>query len=317
MTKKKILIDTDPGMDDALAIILAVKSPSIDVLGITTVAGNYPIDITSRNALKTLELVSRSEIPVAKGAVKPLERPLPEDPFSHGSDGMAETHLPDPTTKLSAKPATDLIIGTVEANPKEVTLVCLGPLTNIATAFATAPTIKSQVKEIVCIAGSFGLNRFAFTNATGDTPQSEWNVYVDPEAAKQVFESGVPVLAIGLDVATHFDINFSEEQLATLRASPRKEANVTERMVQFVLGRGFESYCVLIDSMAVAAVIDPTLIGTLRARVGVETKGELTLGQTVADFRHHHAWAHLPEIEVAAKADYRRFLDLVMKSLTE
>jgi purine nucleosidase/pyrimidine-specific ribonucleoside hydrolase len=183
-------------------------------------------------------------------------------------------------------------------------------------AFMKEPGIVSQVREVVCIAGSYGLNRYAFANATGDTPQSEWNVYVDPEAAKLVFESGAPVRAVGLDVATHFDINFSDAQLKTLRSSPRREANVAQQMVQFVLGRGFESYCVLIDSMAVAAVIDPSLIGTQRARVGVETKGELTLGQTVADFRHHHAWRHLPEIDVAATADYRRFLDLFMSVVT-
>jgi purine nucleosidase/pyrimidine-specific ribonucleoside hydrolase len=125
------------------------------------------------------------------------------------------------------------------------------------------------------------------------------------------------VRAVGLDVATHFDINLTEEQLAVLKASPRPEANIAEKMVRFVQGRGFESYCVLIDSMAVAAVIDPSLIGTVKARVGVETKGELTLGQTVADFRHHHGWAHLPELEVAQTADYRRFLDLVIARLTE
>lgn len=313
---RKILIDTDPGMDDALAIILAAKSPGIELVGISTVAGNYPIEITSRNALKTLELIGRADVPVARGMGKPLARALPKDPFSHGSDGMAETHLPDPTTSLSSRHGIDLIIDTLSAHPGEVTLICLGPLTNIAMAFMKEPSIVKSVREIVCIAGSYGLNRYAFANATGDTPQSEWNVYVDPEAAKLVFESGAPVRAVGLDVATHFDINLSDAQIETLRISPRKEANLVYKMVQFVLGRGFESYCVLIDSMAVAAVIDPTLIATERARVGVETRGELTLGQTVGDFRHHHAWTHLPEIDVATKADYARFLDLVMKTVT-
>ena len=311
----KILNDTDPGMDDALALILAAKSPDVEVLGISTVAGNYPVDITSRNALKTLELIRRTDIPVARGMAKPLARPLPKDPFSHGSDGMAETHLPEPSTPLAAMHGIDLIVSTVLARPGEVTLVCLGPLTNAAMALLKEPSIALDLKEIVCIAGSYGLNRYAFANATGDTPQSEWNVYVDPEAAKLVFESGAPIRAVGLDVATHFDINFSDHQLETLRTSSRPEANLTYQMVQFVLGRGFESYCVLIDSLAVAAVIDPTLIKTQRARVGVETKGELTLGQTVADFRHHHAWQHLPEIEVAASADYGRFLDLFMKTV--
>ena len=311
----KIVIDTDPGMDDTLAIVLALKSPGIEVLGISTVAGNYPIDITTRNALRALGLLGRLEIPVARGMGKPLARPLPSDPFSHGSDGMAETHLPDPDAAPVAIHGADQIVELVSAHPGEVTIVALGPLTNVALALMKAPEIVPLVAEIVCIAGSYGLNKFAFANATGDTPQSEWNVYVDPEAARLVFEAGIPIRAVGLDVATHFDINFSEEQLAALKASGRPEARVVERMVRFVQGRGFESYCVLIDSMAVAAVIDPSLVTTLRARVGVETKGELTLGMTVADFRHHHGWSHLPEIDVASGADYARFLDLVIDTV--
>ncbi|WP_207765671.1 nucleoside hydrolase [Pleomorphomonas carboxyditropha] len=314
---KKILIDTDPGMDDTLAIILAVKSAEVDVLGISSVAGNYPIDVTTRNALKTLELLKRTDIPVARGMGKPLARPLAKDPFSHGADGQAEIYLPEPVTAPAARHGIDQIIDTVRGHPGEVTIVTLGPLTNLAMALMKEPSIGPAIREVVSIAGSFGLNRYAFANATGDTPQSEWNVFVDPEAAKLVFESGVPVRAVGIDVATHFDINFSEAQLVALRASPRPEANIVEKMVRFVQGRGFESYCVLIDSLAVAAVIDPSLIGTTRARVGVETRGELTLGQTVADFRHHHAWAHLPEIEVASSANFARFLELVMQRVLE
>lgn len=314
---KKVLIDTDPGMDDALAIILAAKSSEIELLGISSVAGNYPIEVTTRNALKTLELIGKTHIPVARGMGKPLARPLAKDPFSHGSDGMAETHLPDPKTVPSPKHGIDQIIDIVKAHPGEVTIITLGPLTNVAMAFMKEPSIVPLVKEIVSIAGSFGLNKYAFANATGDTPQSEWNVFVDPEAAKLVFESGAPIRAVGLDVATHFDVNLSEAQLSKLKSSPRAEAKLAEKMVRFVQGRGFESYCVLIDSMAVAAVIDPSLVGTVKARVGIETKGELTLGQTVADFRHHHGWAHLPEIDVGATADYARFLDLVMTLVLE
>lgn len=314
---KKVLIDTDPGMDDTIAIVLAAKSPELELLGISSVAGNYPIEVTTRNALKALELIGRSEIPVARGMSKPLARPLPADPFSHGSDGMGEIHLAEPTTQPASCHGIDQIIATVTANPGDVTLITLGPLTNVAMAFMKEPAIVPMVKEIVSIAGSFGLNRYSFANATGDTPQSEWNVFVDPEAAKYVFESGARLRAVGLDVATHFDVNFSEPELERLKSSARAEARAAETMVRFVQGRGFESYCVLIDSMAVAAVIDPSLIEAVSARVGVETRGELTLGQTVADFRHHHAWAQLPQIEVVARADYRRFLDLVIERLMQ
>ncbi|MNI70516.1 Pyrimidine-specific ribonucleoside hydrolase RihA [compost metagenome] len=140
-------------------------------------------------------------------------------------------------------------------------------------------------------------------------------MYVDPEAADMVFKSGIPLQAIGLDVSTHFDVNFTEAELAELKSSPKPEAAVLYQMIQFVLGRGFESYCVLIDSMAVAAVIDPSLIQYLMAKVGVETKGELTLGMTIMDSRHHHVWGDLPEVAVAYEADYRRFLRLVMDTV--
>lgn len=314
---KKIIIDTDPGMDDTLAMVLAIKSPAVELLGISSVAGNYPIEVTTANALKTLELLGKPTIPVARGMAKPLARPLAKDPFSHGGDGQANINLPAPALQPAATHGIDQIIDTVKAHPGEVTIITLGPLTNLAMAVMKAPEIVPLVAEVVSIAGSFGLNKYAFANATGDTPQSEWNVYVDPEAARIVFESGLAIRAVGLDVATHFDINFTEDQLAALKSSPRPEANATEKMVRFVQGRGFESYCVLIDSMAVAAVIDPSLIETVKARVGVETRGELTLGQTVADFRHHHGWAHLPEIDVASRADYQRFLDLVMQLVLE
>lgn len=312
---RKIIIDTDPGMDDSLAIILALLDPSVEVLGITTVAGNYPIEVTTANARKVLDLLNRTNITVARGEATPLERPLPEDPFSHGEDGMGETWLPESDLPVSQLSAADQILKLVSENAGDVTLVCLGPLTNVARAILKDPETMKGVSEIIAIAGSFGLNQFAFSNATGATPQSEWNVFVDPEAAKIVFAEGEKLTAIGLDVATHFDVNFSEDELVALAGSDRPEARLVEKMVRFVQGRGFQSYCVLIDSMAVAAAIDPTLVETVRVRVGVETKGELTLGQTVADFRHHHAWDDLPYVNVAKSADFRRFLDLILTRL--
>jgi len=310
---KKILIDTDPGMDDTLAIILGAKSPKTELLGVSSVAGNYPVEITTKNVLKTLELIGRQDIPVAKGMHKPLTRPLPDDPFSHGSDGMGEIFLPEPTTKISNKHGVDQIIDVVRANPGEVTVICIAPLTNLAMAIMKEPQLVEEVKEVVCLAGSFGLNRYAFENATADNPQAEWNVYVDPEAAKLVFNSGIPLRAIGLDVATC--TNLDKNQLYSLKNSSRKEANIVEKMVRYVESRGHESYCVLIDSMAVAAVLEPSLIEIIDVRVGIETKGELTLGQTIADFRRHHAWEHLPEIKVALKADYKRFIDILMENI--
>lgn len=317
MQPKKVIIDCDPGMDDSLALILACKSKALDVKAITAVPGNYPIDVTSKNIRKTLELIGRTNIPVAQGLEKPLVRDLAPDPFSHGADGQANYNLPEPVMPLSSSHGVDLIIETVKKHENDIHLIALGPLSNVAMAFMKAPEIKGMLSSVTAIAGSFGLNRYSTENATGDNPQSEWNVYVDPEAAQIVFNSGVPLTAVGLDVATHFDVNFTEDDLYRLRSSQNKEADFLLNMINFVLGRGFQSYCVLIDSLAVARVIDPTLMETIVAKVGVETQGKLTLGMTIMDNRHHHGWTHLPDVEIAAKADYRRFLDLVMESVID
>lgn len=309
---KNVLIDCDPGMDDSLAIILGLKSPELCVKAITTVSGNYHVDVTCKNALKTLELINAAGIPVARGMAKPLVRELPPDPFSHGEDGQGENFLPEPRIGLFGGHAVDLLIETVMENAGNIRILALGPLTNIAMAFMKAPEIKPMINEIIAIAGAFGLNKYATNNATGDNPQSEWNVFVDPEAADLVFKSGIKLTAIGLDVATHFDVNFSNDELTKLSDSTIPEAAFLLQMIRFVTNRGFESYCVLIDSMAVAAAIDPSLISSITAKVGIETKGELTLGMTIMDARHHFQWSHLPDIQVAYQADYRRFLGLVM-----
>jgi len=310
---KKIILDCDPGMDDSLAIIMAAKSPVLDLLAVTTVNGNYPVDVTCVNALKSLELIGRSDIPVARGLEKPLVRSASSDPFTHGSDGQAEANLPEPIMPLSDMTAVDLIIDRIKANPGEVTIVSTAPMSNIALAMIKEPEIKAMICEIVAISGAFGLNKYAFINATGDTPQSEWNVYVDPEAAALVYGSGVKLTALGLDVATYFDVNFNEEDIMQLAGSDRSEAAFLLNAIRFVNGKGFDSYCTVIDCMAVAYAIDPSLVETMAARVGVETKDGLTLGMTVIDRRHHHVWENLPLINVGVSADYSQFLKLLMQ----
>lgn len=310
---KKIILDCDPGMDDSMAIVMACKSPDIELMAITTVNGNYPVDVTCVNARKVLELLGRTDIPVGKGLSKPLIREVPKDPFTHGKDGQAEAYLPDPSLPLSDKDAADLIIDIVKANPGEISLVVTGPMSNIALAMIKAPEIKEMIPEIIAISGSFGLNKYAFLNATGDTPQSEWNVYVDPEAADIVYNSGVKLVALGLDVATHFDVNFSDDDMKNLEKSKNKEAAFLLNAIRFINGRGFDAYCTVIDCMAVAYAIDSTLVETISAHVGVETKDGLTLGMTVIDRRHHFVWEHLPLIQVGCSADCGRFLKLIME----
>ena len=314
---KKIILDCDPGMDDSMAIIMAAKSPAVDLLAVTAVNGNYPVDVTSTNARKIMELLDITDIPVARGMEKPIVRESPKDPFTHGVDGQAENFLPDPKLPLSEKHAVDLIIDLVKETPGEITLVATGPMSNVAMAITKAPEIKPMIKEIVAISGAFGLNKYAFLNATGDTPQSEWNVYVDPEAAKIVYESGIPLVALGLDVATYFDVNFTDDDINLLDESDKKEAKFLRQAIRYNGNRGFDAYCTVIDCMAVAYAIDPTLVETMKVRVGVETKDGLTLGMTVVDRRHHFVWEQLPLIEIGCNADYGRFLKLLLGLVLE
>ncbi len=309
---KKVILDCDPGMDDSMAIVMACKSKELDVKAITTVSGNYPVEITSINARKVLEIIDRIDIPVGKGMGKPIVRQLPKDPFTHGKDGQGDNNLPDPKMPLSSKHAVDLIIDIVKENPGEIYIIATGPLSNIAMAMIKAPEIKSMIAGIYAISGAFGLNKYAFLNATGDTPLSEWNVYVDPEASEIVYNSGVNLVALGLDVATHFDVNFSSNDIEELEKSSKKEAKFLLNAIKFVNSRGFDAYCAVIDCMAVAYSIDNEIVETIKGRVGIETKGDLTLGMTVLDSRHHHVWENLPIIQIGSKADYAKFLKLLM-----
>jgi purine nucleosidase/pyrimidine-specific ribonucleoside hydrolase len=312
---QNVLIDTDPGMDDALAIALAHNTPELRIVAVTAVTGNLPSDRTAANALKVLDLLGAPELPVAQGALVPLGGDYPSDPFSHGSDGLAESNLPESARTLDPRGAAQLIVDTVIAHPGDIALCALGPLTNVAAALAIDPTLPEKVSQLTIIGGSFGATPYAWSQATGDNPVSEWNVFVDPEAAHIVFNAGFRMLAVGLDVATHPAINFRPADLERLRASAKPEAQLAVRVVEFVQGRGYQSYCSLIDSAAVASLIDPTLVVRETVYCDVATEGRLTRGMTVVDRRNHHRWTDLPQIEIAVGFDYDRFLDLVTEEL--
>lgn len=313
MDKRKVIIDCDPGMDDSIAIVVACKSDELDVKAITTVNGNYPIDVTTNNARKILELLNMTDIPVARGMSRPMIKEPPSDPFSHGDDGQAENFLPEPTMPLSEKHAVEMIIDTIKEYPNEIYVLCLGPMSNLAMAMVKAPEIVDMIAGVYAISGAFGLNEYAFLNATGDTPQSEWNVYVDPDAAKIVYESGVDLVALGLDVATNFDIDLTADDITKLEESNKPEAKFLLQAVRFVNGRGYGSYCAFIDCMAVAYAIDNSFVETMPVHVGVETQGKLTYGMTVVDRRNHHVWEELQLVNIGISVDYQKFLDLVMK----
>ena len=311
----KVLIDTDPGIDDAVAIMFALKA-GLDVVGITAVSGNLQADRTSINALKVLELMGAPHIPVAAGQQTPLVRPYPRDPFSHGDDGLAGTGLPEPTAQVDSRFAPDLIVELAEQHAGELVVIAIAPLTNLALALRKDPTVAQRIAHVYLLGGAFGLTEHAYRRATGDNPVSEWNVYVDPEAAQEVFASGLPITALGLEVGTHPDLELSDAHLDQLRAAGTPEAQFLLDVVTFVRGRGFDSYCGLIDSLAVATALDPSIVSTQRHHVAVETAGKLTLGQTVLDVREHFRWEHLPQLDIAVAADHDRMLTMLVSALT-
>ncbi|MQA96770.1 MAG: nucleoside hydrolase [Streptosporangiales bacterium] len=313
---KNLLIDCDPGMDDGVALMLALRHPAVRVLAVTAVTGNLTADRTSLNARKVLAWAGAPEVPVAQGPLAPLRRGYPSDPFSHGTDGLGDLGLPDPGLDLAPVDAPRMIVDTVDAHAGDVTLVCLGPLTNLALALELDPGLPAKVREVVVLGGAFGFTPYAFTQATGDNPASEWNFYVDPDAARAVLRAGLPLTAVGLDVTTHPEINLSDSDLRLLEDSRRPEAAFLAGVTRFVRRRGYQSYCALIDSVAVASVIDPGLLETESIRCDVETEGELTRGMTVVDVRNHHAWEEMPRIKAAKALDFPRFRDLLLSVIT-
>jgi len=312
---RRVIIDSDPGIDDAVAIMFALGCGRLDLKAITTVSGNLQADRCSVNARKILELVDARRIPVARGMQAPLVRPYPRDPFSHGDDGLGNLDLPEPAIPEDERFAPDVIVELVSRYSGEISIISLAPLTNIALAVMKDPELPLKVSELIIIGGTYGFGSAGSLRATGDNPTSEWNIYVDPEAARIVFNAGFNLTAIGLDVAMQDSLALGVEHRAVLRSSSKKSARFLRGVVDFVEVRGFRSYCALIDALAVAAAVDSTILTTEKLRVGIETRGELTTGQTVVDRREHFAWTHLPLINVASAIDADRFLDLLIGAI--
>ena len=320
-----VLIDCDPGMDDALALIVALKCAHLRVCAITSVSGNLPAARCYQNIHTILHLMrvpalgvpataGGPGLPTGQGAPQPLVRELAHDPFSHGADGLGETDLRAAPLPATPAYAPSLLVEQARRQAQDddpLTVVALGPLTNLALALQMEPRLPQLIRRLIILGGAFGLQREAALNATGDNPVSEWNIYVDPEAARRVLHAGFDLVAVGLDVATHRDIRLTPADETRLRAADLPEAQLACGMLDFVTGRGFPSYCVLIDSCAVAAAAHPDLIETVPLHCDVETTGELTRGQTVTDIRDNFRWHHLPQLHAARDADFpalRRFI---------
>ena len=281
MAARKIIIDTDPGQDDAVAILLALASPEeIDVLGITCVAGNVPLDLTSKNARIVCELAGKVDVPVYAGCDRPLGRDLVTAEHVHGKTGLDGPDLPDPQMPLSEGHAVDFIIDTLKAHDAgTVTLCPLGPLTNIATAFQKAPEIVEKVQEIVLMGGGY----FEGGNIT---PAAEFNIYVDPQAADIVFKSGVPLVVMPLDV-THKAL-VTQPRNDAFRSLGTKAGVAVAEMTDFFERFDKEKYgsagAPLHDPCVTAYLINPDLFTGRHINVEIETQSELTMGMTVADW---------------------------------
>lgn len=283
MAARKIIIDCDPGQDDAVALFLAFASPDeLDLLGVTTVAGNVPLDLTQRNARIMCDLAEKQDMPVYAGCDRPMERDLVTAEYVHGETGINGIDVFAPDTPLQEQHAVDFIIETLTAaDDDSITLVPIGPLTNVGTAIQKQPAILRAVQEIVIMGGAMreGGNR---------TPSAEFNIIVDPQAADIVFRCGRPITAMGLDV-TH-QVLATRERVARIAALGGPVADATTGMLSFFDRYDKEKYASegapLHDPCTVAYLIAPELFGSKACNISIETDSELTLGHTAVDFWH-------------------------------
>ena len=317
---RRVILDSDPGIDDAMAILLAVQSPELQIEAITVVSGNVLVNQGVENALKLVELAGRTDIPVARGEKYPLRKKLITAPIVHGKNGLGETELPSPAKTAESRHAVDLIIDLVGAHPGQITLLPLGPLTNIAQVLLKQPGIAEQIPGIILMGGSI--------EGGNATPAAEANIYNDPESAEIVFQSGIPITMVGLG-ATHQTL-LKRSHVAALADSRSPIARYVARIADFYLSFsesiGFEGGA-LHDPLAVGLAVDSSLARESRPmHIAVETRGRLTYGETVAN-RHllresvedagdHYVLTGIepvePNTQVPVQIDADRFLQFFM-----
>jgi pyrimidine-specific ribonucleoside hydrolase len=302
-----VILDCDPGHDDALAITLALARPELDVLGITTIGGNSTLANTTRNALRVLALLDRPDVPVAAGPPEPLVRALETAPQVHGVSGLDGADLPEPASAPRPEGALEFLRATLEASPAPVTLIPVGPLTNIALLLRTYPRLAPRIAHISLMGGAMRAGNW--------TPAAEFNIWVDPEAARIVFRSGLPITMCGLDV-THKAL-MGLPEIERLRAIGTRPARVFADLLQFFTRFHVERYGTadtpIHDAVAVAHVALPGMVRTERYHVDVETTGELTRGRTVVDDRGQPG--AMPNVDVALDIDRAAFADLVIDAV--
>jgi purine nucleosidase len=331
-TRIPLVIDCDTGIDDSLALLYACASPEAEILAVTCCSGNVGAAQVARNSLAVLELAGRTDVEVAIGRTTPLIRALETTPETHGPQGIGHAELPPPRRAVSDRHGVDVIIDIARRRPGEVTLVTIGPLTNLAVALLREPELPRLLRRLVLMGGAFRV-------AGNTTPREEWNIHCDPEAAKIVFrafgEAGMPnlPLALGLDVTER--VTFLPDHLVALarRAGSRPDdsialargedpmhstRSVASNPVVRYLADALRFYmefharydgfygAFIHDAIALAAALDPSLVKTVAVTVDVETQGAITTGETVADWRH--LWGRPPNCAVAVEVDAEAFL---------
>ena len=320
---QKVIIDTDPGTDDALALLLAFNSPELKVEGITVVAGNVTAEKGLDNALRIAKLAGKCDVPVAKGAAGPLNQKLNTEEFWNGANGVGGAELPGTRCEAASTFGPDLIIRLVHQFPHEIILIPIGPLTNIALAVAKDRTIVPLVKEVVLMGGSISGGN---VNAA-----SEFNIHSDPEAASIVFNAGWPLVMVGLDVTEHTLI--TDADVARMESKPGPETKFAAAVARFQIGTyqgtGFGGGAIH-DALAVGAVIDPSFLKTKAMRVDIELDGRFTRGATVAN--RENAVDRVvpredrletvgvdsvePNVQVAIGVDSQRFIQMFVERIS-
>ncbi|KAK4725153.1 hypothetical protein R3W88_027932 [Solanum pinnatisectum] len=315
--REKIIIDTDPGIDDSMAILMAFQTPEVEILGLTTIFGNATTKATTRNALILCETAGYPDIPVAEGSLETLKRGEPHvADFVHGSDGLGNLFLPSPNSKKIEKSASEFLVDKVSEYPGEVSILALGPLTNLALAVKRDSNFASKVKRVVILGGSF----FALGNAN---PAAEANIYGDPEAADIVFTSGANIDVVGINITTQ--VKMTDGDLDELRQSEGKHAKLLCNMCKFYRDFHVKSEGVYgvfpHDPVTFVALVRPDLFTYKKGVVRVATQG-ICVGHTLLDqglkkWNTSNPWTEFSPVSVAWTVDVDEVLNYIKKMLMQ
>jgi purine nucleosidase len=305
----KVILDTDPGIDDALAFILLKAMPEISLQAITVTHGNTSVEKCTTNALKLVELLGMQDIPVAMGATEPLVRALSIAEETHGDTGLGHAILPEPKTQVIQENAANLIIDIVNANPGEITILCIGPVTNLALALLKEPTLRKKIKNVVSMAGTIHYPGNA-------TPSSEYNVFCDPESFDILLRSGIDLTIIPLDVT--YQCLFTKAHVARLDGAREDIRTFIDRSTAFYMEfhaeyQGIQG-CAINDPLAAAILVKPELVTFRDYYVDIELHGEFTTAKISAD--HFNATGKAPNAKVAMEVDVDAFMDFFIERVS-